>query len=99
MSKLSALVIAVGLIVATVSVSTVGRAAEIKNVRAVYGLEPPGVPRADKKFLPRDVLFLHYQIVGLTVDEKTGNVNYDSVLEFFGPDGKSIDKKKNPKQQ
>ena len=67
-------------------------ALEVKNPRSAYG--PFGATRTDNKFLPGDVLFIHYDIEGLAVNDK-GKVNYYSELEFFDAKGTSISRKKN----
>src|SRR5262249_6665342 len=57
-------------------------AVEIKNVRSVYG-GFAGATRPDSKFLPGDVLFLEYELRGLTIGKETGIVSYYSELEFY----------------
>jgi hypothetical protein len=73
-------------------------AVEVSKPRSTYG-GFAGATRSDAKFLPGDVLFLEYEVRGLTVGEKSGTVSYYSVLEFFDAAGKSISEKKNPKQE
>jgi hypothetical protein len=71
-------------------------ALEVKNARPSYG--PLGATRPDSKFLPGDVLFIHYDIEGLTPHAKTGKVGYFSELEFLDSKGKSISSKKSDTQ-
>jgi hypothetical protein len=56
-------------------------AIEIKNVRPSYG--PLGSLRTGTKFLPGDLLFMTFDIDGLSLDEKTGKAIYDTKLEFL----------------
>ncbi len=56
-------------------------ALELKDVRACYGLF--GATRADNKFLPGDSLFMMFDIDGLGVDEKSGKVRYDTMMEVY----------------
>jgi hypothetical protein len=55
-------------------------ALEIKNLRPCYG--PFGATRYDAKCLPGDVLFMTYDIEGLTTD-KDGKVSYETILELL----------------
>jgi hypothetical protein len=66
-------------------------ALEVKNTRACYG--PYGATRTDNKFLPGDVLFMHYDIDGLTVAK--GRVSYYSELEFYDAKNNRVHSKKN----
>src|SRR5262245_46968933 len=72
-------------------------ALEVKNIRSCYG--PLGAKRGDAKFLPGDVLFIHFDIQGLQVNDKTKTVNYYTVLEFFDSKGNTISSKKNDEQK
>jgi hypothetical protein len=71
-------------------------ALEVKNTRPAYG--PLGATRPDNKFLPGDVLLIHYDIEGLTPHTKTGKVAYSSELEFLDSKGKTISSKKSEAQ-
>jgi hypothetical protein len=66
-------------------------ALEIVSFRPAYG--PHGATRkVDKtpKMQPGDVFFVDYAIEGLTMDEKTGKVEFTTKLEFFDSSGKSL---------
>ena len=63
-------------------------ALEFKNIRSCYG--PLGATRADNKFLPRDLLYVTYDIEGLRPDEKSGNVLYVTLLEVFSASTKEV---------
>jgi hypothetical protein len=63
-------------------------ALEFKNIRSCYG--PNGATRPDNKFLPRDLLYITYDIEGLKADEKTGNVVYVTLLEVFNASTKEL---------
>jgi hypothetical protein len=56
-------------------------AIEIKNVRPSYG--PLGSLRTGTKFLPGDLLFMTFDIDGLSLEEKTGKAVYETKLEFL----------------
>jgi hypothetical protein len=73
------------------------QALELKNVRATCG--PFGVPRLETKFLPGDVLFLHYDIEGLQIDPETGLAQYLVGMELFDSADKSIFKQKDTPAQ
>jgi hypothetical protein len=76
-------------------VTSEARSLELKNVRPSYG--PLGAPRSDNKFLPKDYLFITYDIEGLKVDEKTGKVNFMTTIETIDLKGnKTIFKKETP---
>lgn len=70
-------------------------ALELKNVRPSYG--PLGAYRTDLKCLPGDVLFLTYDIEGLTFD-KTGKASYLTTLELVDSGNKVIFKKDTPNE-
>src|SRR5262245_12669859 len=72
-------------------------ALEIQNVRPAYGVL--GATRLDNKFLPGDVLMIHFDIEGLKVNDKTGTVRYYSELEFFDSKKKRISQQKNEIQE
>ncbi len=60
-------------------------ALDVKNVRSTYG--PFGGVRAGNKLLPGDILWLAFELEGLTMEADTGLVKYDIKLEVF--DGKN----------
>lgn len=60
---------------------------KLTNVRNTFG--ELGGTRQDFKLLPGDVLFVGYDIEGLTVD-KEGKVTYTMALEVTGADGRLI---------
>jgi hypothetical protein len=62
-------------------------ALNLTNVRNTYGQLGP--TRASSKFLPGDVVFLAYDIEGVTVGED-GRVQYSTQLEVFDKDAKSL---------
>ena len=64
------------------------RAVDVKNVRATYG--PFGYPRPNFKLLPGDVLQLNFDVTNLSVDPKTGAVEYSITQEVFDPKGKQL---------
>jgi hypothetical protein len=64
------------------------RALDIKNVRSNYG--PFGVPRSNNKVLPGEVYFINFDITDMSVDPKTGGVEYTLTLEVFDPKGKQM---------
>jgi hypothetical protein len=59
----------------------------IKNVRMMYG--PYGAVRTTDKFLPRDVLFLSYEVDGLKLEKKTTKASWEWQWEV-------LDSKKKP---
>jgi hypothetical protein len=59
---------------------------EIANVRNTYGVLGP--TRADSKLLPGDILFVSYDIDGITID-KDGRVHYSMVMEVVDKNGKA----------
>jgi hypothetical protein len=67
-------------------------ALEVVNFRPCYG--PHGATRkVDKlvaKIQPGDTFFADYAIEGLTVNQKSGNVEFTTKLEFFDSSGKSL---------
>lgn len=69
-------------------------ALEIKNARASYGTL--GATRTDNKFLPGDLLFIHYDIEGLTLVK--GSVSYYSELEFYDAKNNRVHSKKDATQ-
>src|SRR4051812_8295948 len=69
-------------------------ALEIKNVRPTFG--PYGALRTDVKVLPGDVVFLSYDVDGLTVDPKTNKVSFMTTLELVDGAEKSLYKKDTP---
>ena len=71
-------------------------ALNITNVRNTYGQLGP--TRANSKFLPGDVLYLTYDIEGMTVGED-GRVQYSTLLEVFNKDGKSLIEQKEPAER
>jgi hypothetical protein len=71
-------------------------ALEIKNVRPSYG--PLGAKRAETKFLPGDVLWINYDIDGLTFDAKTGKSSHETKLEFLDGKGEVLFERKTPNQ-
>jgi len=68
-------------------------ALEITKVRSVYG--PFGGARPVNKFLPGDMIFLAYQIDGLTMEADTGYVKYDIKIEVIDSSDKVIFKREN----
>jgi hypothetical protein len=71
-------------------------ALEIKNVRPSYG--PMGASRTATKFLPGDVLWINYDIDGLTFDKKTDKASYETKLEFFDAKGTQLLERKTPNE-
>jgi hypothetical protein len=64
-------------------------ALEFKNVRPIYG--PFGVSRpTNSKVMLGDVYHLSFDIVGLTVDPKSGGAQYTITWDVFDPKGKQI---------
>lgn len=59
------------------------------NVRNTYGQMGP--TRASSKFLPGDILFIAYEIEGMTIAED-GRTQYSTQLELCDKDGKSLNK-------
>ena len=59
---------------------------EIANVRNTYGVLGP--TRADSKLLPGDILFVSYDLDGITID-KEGRVHYSMVMEVVDKAGKA----------
>jgi hypothetical protein len=59
---------------------------EIANVRNTYGVLGP--TRADSKLIPGDILFVSYDIDGITID-KDGRVHYSMVMEVVDKNGKA----------
>jgi len=78
--------------------SSPAQALEIKNVRNCYAPPFLGATRPNLKILGGDVVFLTYDIDGLTVNPKTGKVSFSSTLELIGPDGKQIFSKDTPNE-
>ena len=77
MWRLSAIAVAVlGLTAAAAD------ALEFKNVRSIYG--PFGSVRSSSKYLQSDFILLFYDLEGLKIDDESGNVRYDVILEVFG---------------
>ena len=77
-------------------VPSLAPALEIKNVRPSFG--PMGARRDETKFLPGDVLWINYDIEGLTFDEKTGKANYETKLEFLDDKGTVKFERKTPNE-
>lgn len=75
----------------------VASALELKNIRPCYGL-PLGAPRADAKCIPGDILFITYDIEGLSFDSKTGKANYVTTLELLDSKNKTVFEKKTPNE-
>ena len=71
-------------------------ALEIKNVRPSYG--PLGAKRTETKFLPGDVLWINYDIDGLTFDKNTGKASYETKLEFVDGKGMVLFERKTPNE-
>ncbi len=67
-------------------------ALEINNIKARYG--PYGAARGDRKYLPKDVIVITYDLSGLNVDAKTGKTKYITKLELL--DEQKLDKKGMP---
>src|SRR5476651_823624 len=63
-------------------------AVDIKNVRPCYA--PFGANRLDLNLLPGDVLFITYDLEGLTIDPKTGKTNYETTLELLDANQKVL---------
>lgn len=59
---------------------------EITNVRNTYGVLGP--TRTNSKLLPGDILFVSYDIDGISVDDE-GRVHYSMVMEVIDKDGKA----------
>src|SRR5262245_9133919 len=57
---------------------------KLSNVRSTYGFF--GTSRPDAKYIPGDVIFLHFDIENLKTDPKTGAARWLMVMEVF--DGK-----------
>jgi hypothetical protein len=72
-------------------------ALDVKDVRSTYG--PFGGVRPDSKFLPGDVLWLAFQIEGLSMQAETGLVKYKVKLEVFDAKNTSIFKRETPNQR
>src|SRR6202011_2333598 len=68
----------------------------IKNVRPSYG--PLGAAGNATKFLPGDVLWINYDIEGLTFDDKTGKASYETKLEFIDGKGMVLFERKTPNE-
>ena len=60
--------------------SGLSSALEIKNVKMTYG--PLGAPRTVNSFLPGDLIFMTFNVDGLSFDQKTGKANYETKLEL-----------------
>src|SRR5262249_39707346 len=73
-----------------------GPALELKNVRPSYG--PIGATRTDVKCLPKDTLFINYDIDGLKFDAKTGKARYTTILELIDGSNKVIYRKDTPNE-
>jgi hypothetical protein len=71
-------------------------ALEVKNLRAAHG--PMGATRHDSEFLPADMLFLTFDVAGLTAS-KDGELSYVSTMELIDPDGKVLYTKKGTKTE
>jgi hypothetical protein len=71
-------------------------ALEIKNVRPSYG--PLGARRTETKFLPGDVLWINYDIDGLTFDKNTDKASYETKLEFLNGKGEVLFERKTPNE-
>lgn len=71
-------------------------ALEIKNVRPSFG--PMGARRTETKFLPGDVLWINYDIDGLTFDKNTGKASYETKLEFLKGNGEVLFERKTPNE-
>ena len=56
-------------------------ALEIKNMKLSYG--PLGAPRLVNKFLPGDIIFMTFDIDGLTFDQKSSKASYNTKLELW----------------
>jgi len=78
--------IAVGALALIGLIAGAGSALELKNVRPSFG--PLGATRVDLKCLPGDVLFINYEIDGLTFDDKSGKANYVTILELIDNNNK-----------
>lgn len=74
----------------------VSAAVELKNIRPCYG--PLGVTRYETKLLPGDVLFMTYDIEGLSVDPKSGKASYVTILELIDAQQKVLFKKETPNE-
>jgi hypothetical protein len=74
------------------------RALDIKNVHSNYG--PFGVPRPNNKVLLGDVYQINFDITDLSVDPKTGGVEFTLTQDVYDPKGKQImpDKEKSWKK-
>ena len=59
---------------------------EITNVRNTYGVLGP--TRANSKLIPGDILFVSYDIDGITIDDQ-GRVHYSMVMEVVDKNGKA----------
>ena len=59
---------------------------DITNVRNTYGVLGP--TRANSKLIPGDILFVSYDIDGITVD-KDGRVHYSMLMEVLDKSGKA----------
>jgi hypothetical protein len=59
----------------------------LSNLRATYG--PHGIARGDNKLLPGDLLFLSFEIDGITVDAN-GKALYSMATEFSDSKGKML---------
>ncbi len=57
------------------------QALTMKNVRATYG--SAGATRKSNKFLPGDVVFVEFDIDGITADPKTNMVRYSIKMEVW----------------
>jgi hypothetical protein len=66
-------------------------AVKLTNARATYGVLGP--VRTDMKFLPGDMLFLNYDIEGLTPDKK-GAVQFEASFELKDKNGEVVYKQK-----
>jgi hypothetical protein len=60
---------------------------KVSNPRTTYGIL--GAPRGNDKYLPGDMVFLAYDISGMTVG-KDGQIRYTLSLELKDPTGKKI---------
>ncbi len=58
-------------------------ALEIKNLKLTYG--PLGAPRTVNKFLPGDIIFMTFDIEGLSFNQVTGKASYETELELWNP--------------
>ena len=78
------------------AVPNLASALEIKNFRPCWG--PFGATRFDAKCMPGDVLFVMYEIEGLTVDKTTKKASYETILELVDSKGKVLFKNPAPNE-